>query len=497
MTDAEYGKKYAVYITPDGVRFLTNEISITIMDMLEKEPLSATNVSDVLNLQNSTVQSNLKKLARWNLVKSHIDENDRRRTIFEPVAVKIIQSRDALPPPPYQQQSDYNTDLQKIIDNFIENAHTKSHYFNTIITTSLKSWAMGIDARPTLKRSGELIAYSSKYQFGDVNLEKSIKSAEKFLNDAKVFPVNTSVEGTDVIMRIDHEFDSDFIRELISMPLIGFMQYAATSSQGTEYCIHSVRHFRNSMEIRFVPCKSKMKNSIGKDLVYMSRHAKSWPVSIYSIDGVSYIFGNQSQMRILEELEKESASLKTLTDTLSIPPVTVHSNLNKLIDDGIVGTIGERSSKYCKYKLNAQLILKNRERDCDIPVRVRESFTHNARFPKNFLMSVFNYINYLTLNAGLDISNIQSYAGKDIAYTIINDHSNDTSDFLELISGTDLGLGAQIIINKYVPLTLELINPNISPEEFEFMIPFFKSMVETGLNISTGDQYNVRMIHNI
>ncbi|MFA6951850.1 MAG: winged helix-turn-helix domain-containing protein [Candidatus Methanomethylophilaceae archaeon] len=62
MADIEYNDTYVICGTDKGVRFLTNPVSITIMDLLDSSKLTVSEIADKLGLSKSSIQSNMMKL---------------------------------------------------------------------------------------------------------------------------------------------------------------------------------------------------------------------------------------------------------------------------------------------------------------------------------------------------------------------------------------------------------------------------------------------------
>lgn len=483
MTDVEYGDKYAVFITKNGIKFLTNEVSLQIMDLLTHSGMTVTEISELLGQQKTSIQSNMKKLERWDFISSYIDENDKRKTVYVPSSVKILS--------PIVPSLDVDS-IEKEIVNMVNKEN--EHYKGIILLMMIESMKLGIDLGPLMLRGGSILAKYAGKDFKNMNTETLLRTVERYFAEAK-FPITElSFRNGDLYanIHIDRKLERSLM--MTHTMILGYMMEAISLNTGVRYCLGYVKEDQDgTTHAMMTPYLGKISDGSILDDMIKEDADGGWPLSIYYVNGKSVLFGNEVQVNILQILGISQISLKGLSNSLNIPPVTIHTNMNKLVESGVIGSDAARSSKYVRYGLRGEPAIIATEKEPLLRIEMDNLFKKYANSPSQYYKALFRYVNHSFRLVGFDISNIIRHIGMNISDSIIEDEPDISAmEFLNVVCEKNMGLGFKPSVVTYVPLTIILEREGQTHSEFRFIKPFYEGLFKFGLLKLTGDDYNIR-----
>ncbi len=482
MTDVEYGDEYAVFITSKGIKFLTNDVSLQIMELLAHSGMTVTELSDILDQQKTSIQSNVKKLERWDFITSYIDDNDKRKTVYVPSSVKIMN--------PIRTPFNIGP-LEKEIMGIMNKEG--GQYKGIILLMVLESMKLGLDFSPLMLRGGSLLAKYAEKNYKGMDTETLLKTIKKNFSDAK-FP-DTTLSFDDDELHIEMKMDPESERSLmmISPVMIGYLIEAISANTGIRYCIGYVKVDDNAVYAAITPYIGKIDNGTIIDEMIKEDFCNGWPLSIYHVEGNSVLFGNDVQVKILDILSRSEMSLKGLSNTLNIPPVTIHTNINKLIESRVIKSDNARSSKYVRYSLHGEPAITATKSEKNLRNEMEILFRRYASDPTQYYKAMFRYVNHSFRLVGFDISNIIKHIGMNVANSIIEENPEISAmDYLKKTCEKDMGLGFKPSVETYIPLTIRLDRKGQTLSEFRFIRPFYEGLFKFGLLRLTGDDHNIR-----
>jgi len=482
MTDVEYGDEYAVFITSKGIKFLTNDVSLKIMELLAHSGMTVTELSDILDQQKTSIQSNVKKLERWDFITSYVDDNDKRKTIYVPSSVKII---DPL-------TTSFNIDpLEKEIMGIMNKEG--GQYKGIILLMVLESMKLGLDFSPLMQRGGSLLAKYAEKNYNGMDTETLLKTIKKKFSDAKFPETTMSFEEGELHMEVRMDPESERSLVMISPVIIGYLIEAISSNTGIRYCIGHVEKDNAAVRAKIVPYVGKIDDNTVMDEMIKEDFCNGWPLSIYHVERNSILFGNDVQVKILDILSRSEMSLKGLSNTLNIPPVTIHTNINKLIESKVIKSDNARSSKYVRYSLHGEPVITATKSERNLRNEMEILFKRYANDPTQYYKAMFRYVNHSFRLVGFDISNIIRHIGMNVANSIIHENPEISAmDYLKKTCEKDMGLGFKPSVETYIPLTIKLERKGQTLSEFRFIKPFYEGLFRFGLLKLTGDEYNIR-----
>lgn len=483
MTDVEYGDKYAVFITDTGIKFLTNEVSLQIMELLTRSGMTVTEISELLGQQKTSIQSNMKKLERWDFISSYIDENDKRKTVYVPSSVKILC--------PVVPSLDIDSVEKDIIDTINKE---NEQYRGIILLMIIEAMKLGIDLSPLMLRGGSLLAKYAGKDFKNMDTGTLLRTMEKYFAEAKFPTTELSFKNGDLHAKIHMDRNLKKSLMMTHTMILGYMMEAISLNTGVRYCLGYVKEDSDGITHAMItPYIGKISNGTIIDDMIKEDTYSGWPLSIYYVNGKSVLFGNEVQVNILRTLDKSQMSLKGLSNSLNIPPVTVHTNMNKLVESGVIKSDAARSSKYVRYGLSGEPAIIATEKEPRLRIEMDALFKKYANSPSQYYKALFRYVNHSFRLVGFDISNIIRHIGMNISDSTIEDDPNISAmEFLNTMCEKNMGLGFKPSIVTYVPLTIILERDGQTLSEFRFIKPFYEGLFKFGLLKLTGDDYNIR-----
>lgn len=486
MADAEYGFRYAVFVTDNGVRYLTNEVSLQIMDALALSGMTASDLSLALGRSRTSIQSNVSKLERWGFVTSYVDESDRRRVIYVPTSTVILR------PCSPDIGENYEALEEEALHNMVK--VRGGHYPCMLVIMALEAMRMGLDMRDLLTRGGMILASKHRRLVSGMSSEDVARYLENHF---------TKVAFSDVAVAFD-KGDLNIVLSLHSrMRIAGHMMcdlaagYAVETMDAHTGRKHRVASLTYDAEGRTVMRISPYDGNVPMDSAVRRTipdvNDESWPFMIYYVDGRSVLLGNDAQIRILHHIRRSSVSPGELSEELGMPLVTVHSNLSKLNELGVIGADALPSSKMVRYRIKGLPVILTTEPCVTMKPERDIRLERELKSVMAGYEALFETLNSNLRSAGEDIRHITGNVGVRVAEFLVAEDKNITAaGFLKKVCETDMGLGYLPRITDFVPLTVVLNRNDDTFCTFGFIKPFYKGLLEHGLELLTGDNYNIR-----
>ncbi len=164
------GSAFDVYSTSSGLKQISNSVRQKILNELQEQDLSLSEIADLTNKAQSTLSVHLDKMVKMGLVSSRDDPSDNRRKIFylisDPVGSSVVP-RD---------------DLKEAIGNTINDSIGDSCTFMKGILRSviLGIEAIGFNMDPVLKDIGKQIGKELSKHMESDSLEGVIENIQEF-----------------------------------------------------------------------------------------------------------------------------------------------------------------------------------------------------------------------------------------------------------------------------------------------------------------------------
>lgn len=479
MADIEYSDHYAIFVTEGGIRYLTNPVSIRIMEMLQHSLMTSSDIALELGLSKSSIQSNMMKLSRMQLVDSYQDNDDKRRIIYYPVSFKCIESVD-VKPEVLRMEKDI---LDKIVTN------KKGHDSALLMLTSIMPLSVGISVDPLLERCGRLSAHYILKSMGKIDDDSFIEYMKNIYKEASFPPVEIELHGNILVAKLHHN-DNILIESLISTRLIiGSLCQSMMERTGNLYRMESIFDDGTTV-MTFKPYEICFKNR-RYDIASEDTRDDN-PYAIYFIGDRSVLFGNMTQIRILDALMDEKKSLKQLSEDLEIPPVTVHMNIAKLMEIGAISSDNDTRSKYVYYYINAlpMLVPIESEKGCILPIE--QMFSSLAEDPSNYYRCAFRYVTCALRITGIDGTGLMYRAGSNFAKALItHDPDIESEAFISKICSIDLSYKIDAKVISHIPLKISVNRGDLGNTEYRHVLSFYEGMIRSGLKELTGTDYKV------
>lgn len=478
MADIEYSDVYSVYMTDSGVRYLTNKTSIEIMKMLFTKEMTVTDLSEILGESKSSLQSNMMKLVRLGMVSSTIDPTDKRKVIYYATSSLMLC--------PVSTDTIDKSVLGDLIGKTIvaDDGYSKNH----LVLAMLMPYMMGVSIHPLLVRTSCVMASHCMSRFNKFIDDEFMTEFRKCALKAGLPYIDMDI-GREIKVYVDSSGMTKSEIYVMHSVVLGLAMRMIYLKTGTWYT-----------QIRY-------EYTEGKVIIYLSKyigdqkrvdyfmsmisHKKSdddWPFAILSKDNKTTLYGNRTQIKIIDALQKANLSLKELSDMLDVPAVTVHLNLMKLLESGAIAVIDDFKSKLVTYRMRADVLVTP-----GIKTHfsyVQDSVSDDGRF----IEMLYKHLIFSFRDAGVNLRNILGVLGAEVAKIWIKKNPGATAEqFLSIMESLNMGTGCKVKVVSYIPLKLSISNDNYHALS-EFMAPMFESAAITALKMITGVEYSVEMI---
>jgi len=480
MADIEYSDHYAIFVTEGGVRYLTNQVSIQIMDMLQHSLMTSSDIAIELGLSKSSIQSNMMKLSRMQLVDSYQDNDDKRRVIYYPTSFKCIESID-VKPEVLRMEKD-------ILDRIVTNK--EGHDSALLMLTSIMPLSVGISVDPLLERCGRLSAHYILKVMGKMDDDSFIERMKNIYKEASFPPVEIELHDEVLVARLHHDNDV-LVESLISTRLIiGSLCQSMMERTGNLYRAYSMLDDVDNTVIVFKPYEVHSKKR-RYDIASEDTREDN-PYAIYFVKDRSILFGNITQIKILNALISEKKSLKQLSEDLEIPPVTVHMNIAKLMEIGAIFSDNDTRSKYVYYYINALPMLVPIESEKGCVLLIEEMFSSLAEHPSNYYRCAFRYVTCALRMTGIDGTGLMYRTGSNFAKALISHEPDiEPETFISKVCGIDISYGIDAKVISYIPLKISVDRRDLGNTEYRHVLSFYEGMIKSGLKELTGTDYKV------
>lgn len=482
MADIEYSENYAIYLTKNGIRFLTNEISIRIMDLLLTKSMTATDISRELGISKSSVQSNMNKLSRIGYVTYYNDNSDGRKVFYVPASAKLISNGEPI------------SNLEGVEDRIIGKLVNKEDMYKGILDlTNLMSLKFGVDIRPLIFRLGSLIAYYQLRNKGELTLDQAIEEMNKLYNS--IFDIECEINLTDEDVQVKVHLGLEYISFApINDIIAGSVCKIMTMYRKKPYVVKSILDAGNDTTvISFAKYDGNMKIGTGVNILndevtkINSKNAKLY--SIYAVNGRSILFGNDTQISILDALGSGDMTLKELSEKLDILPVTIHVNMSKLMAIKAVMAKGDTKMKNTSYSLTAQPIVTAEKVESSAAKEVANLFETVDLYEDPFRV-ILGYISWTFRATGVGLRSIMDYLGSEIANRVMKKYPEDTAeqaiDRFTKIVVFRMGMTCE----TKIPLVFTTSDDH-TLSDLKYLTPFFAGFAQTALKTLTGHDYPV------
>ncbi len=483
MADIEYSNEYSVYMTPNGIRFLTNKVSIKIMGLLTVSERTVTEIAEILELSKSSIQSNMMKLARWELVVSNVDPADKRRVIYTISAMLLFKS--AIP------DDKLESETEDLIRHII--SRDGDYFKNMILLTGIMPYRHGSTILPLMARVSGMVASRFLPRMKNMSGADKLAVMQEFSRSIG-FPKTEVKMGERVTVRMDCNGVSDIESRVLRGLFAGFFNRYLYSEYGCWY--YQTTH--DITEDGFLVLE--FAKYIGDD-TYLNQlitdtpdnnKRNDWQFCIMSKGSETILFGNETQIKILGLLQGKKKSLKDISDELGIPPVTVHMNISKLMEVGVVVADNVTRSKYVFYTLDASPIAVPVGKEDGTFNKLKRQIDESNTEPSKFFEILSLFVIGIFRDAGIDVQFMLEKAGSNTASVYCKDNPDVTAqEFLEFVCDLSSGTGSKLTVNTYIPLCFNIDGIDGDLNRARYMAPMYKGMVETGLNLITGDIYRV------
>jgi DNA-binding MarR family transcriptional regulator/predicted hydrocarbon binding protein len=483
MADIEYSDHYAIFVTDGGVRYLTNPVSISIMDILQRSEMTSSEIALELNLSKSSIQSNMMKLSRWQLVNSYQDADDKRKVVYYPSSFKCLESVEVRP----EILRAEKTIVERIVLN------QKGHDSAILMLTSIIPLSVGISIDPLLERCGRLSAHYMWKKFSNMDDEQFIRAITEIYNRASFPTINVTLNGKDMTVEQTHHSQTSRESLISTRLMIGSLCQFMMERTGDPYHLDSVEEKDDTTYLIIKPYNCCCK--VNKGILASEEIREDRPYAIYLVGNRSILFGNETQIRILELLKEGKRSLKQLSEQLDIPPVTVHMNIAKLMETGAISSDNDTRSKYVYYDLQAipMLIPAKMEKGCTS--LVEEMFRSLADHPSDYYRYAFKYVTCALRLTGIDGTGLMYRTGSEFAKAMVSHDLNiEPEVFLDKACGINIGYDLNTKVLSRIPLKININRNRIGDMEFRHISSFYEGLIKSGLKELTGTDYNVFFI---
>lgn len=483
MADIEYSDHYAIFVTDGGVRYLTNPVSICIMDMLQRSEMTSSEIALELNLSKSSIQSNMMKLLRWQLVNSYQNANDKRKVVYYPSSFKCMESVEVKP----EILRAEKTIVERIVLN------QKGHDSAILMLTSIIPPSVGICIDPLLERCGRLSAHYMWKKFGNMNDDQFIKTITEIYNKASLPSIKIRIDRKHMIVEQTHHGQTARESLISTRLVIGSLCQFMMERTGDPYHLGSVEEKDDTTYLTIKPYNSSHKRK--KEILALGDMRDDWPYAIYLVRNRSILFGNETQIRILELLKEGKRSLKQLSEELDMPPVTAHMNIAKLMETGAISSDSDTRSKYVYYDLRAIPMLVPARTEKGRTSLVEKMFQSLADDPSDYYRYAFRYVTFALRLTGIDGTGLLHRTGSEFAKAMVShDPSIEPEIFLDEACGIDIGYDLKTKVLSHIPLRININGNGMDDMEYKHISSFYEGLIRSGLMELTGTDYKVSFV---
>lgn len=407
---------------------------------------------------------------------------DRRRVIYYKSCIVIARSVEI----------DSNAEKMgmKIIRDIIKDPKMVG---STLCLIGYVPLSMGLNMNPLIERFGMLAAQAMLDKHAKTSADDIYALIEEIVRSYSPIPTELVIDDDSIVIMQKTEDHIKPEAQVFNIMLIGAIRMLV-------YPILNARHYvsegweedgRSCIRLNKIPGYTEgmipiLSRSAGRD---------DWEYSVYLVNGRSILFGNHTQIQILEALNKKMLSLKQLSNVLDIPAVTVHVNLAKLLEIGAIQANDERGTKYMRYRLVSVPLLTPCKKTPEIGRNIEKLMKENAVNPEDYSKNIFKYINYAFRMTGVDSGGLLYKAGRDFAKALVDSNKGiEPQDFIGLVTDVSPDHHFNVDVVSYIPLRLALSGECVGYVEPKHVESFYTGMIEAGLEELLGINQSVTFV---
>lgn len=196
-------------------------------------------------------------------------------------------------------------------------------------------------------------------------------------------------------------------------------------------------------------------------------------------------------MAVLSESDRTLADMSRILET---PLSTLFSNLNKMVEDGLIESFSHSDDKRkVLYSQKAVKLIESKKPEPGVAGVASEVLNNAMKDPTNFYKSIVTYVSMITTMTGLDLGPLFERAGRIMANIKKDDFQCEKVEDLipkikEFCTKADM---PDITVFTFVPLTIILHLENYGSKDAPNMFRSTKGFITQALSNLTGMSYTV------
>jgi len=336
-------------------------------------------------------------------------------------------------------------------------------YKSIIMFINFSSFKIGLNIGPLMERAGRILANVMKDDLRSDKVEELIPklkaySAKVNLPDITVF---TFVPLT-IILQLD--FGTTSKPENLYSMTRGFIVQALSNHTGLCYKTMNAEVFgSDNSKLKFVlepetivgERRSKIIGS-DKPMVINNNNDLEY-FEIYATERGTIFNSNTTQISILNKLKTSPYTLSELSRILNISQSTVFSNINKMVDNGLIALSDNQvDNRKVLYKLTSTKIISQKAIVEGAEQKSYAAIERAAKNPDSFFRCLFDFILYESDVIGLELSNISYLVGIQFAKKIKEVNSScKIEEIMDRLCKNSEMIGAESVsVMTYIPMTI-------------------------------------------
>lgn len=441
------------YLTEEGIVSVTDSTKMSILGELANSDKTLADLSRILNIPLSTLFSNLSKMVDRGLVISYGSSDDNRKILYTLTAMKLIESVE--PDPSFEGL------LTDVLGRAVSDPGS---FYRSIITfVNFYTSKIGLNMGPIMEKAGGTLATVMKEDLRSDKVEELIPKLRAYaikahLPDITVF---TFVPLT-IIMQLDYGTTSkpDNIFKLT----MGFVMQALSDHTGLSYRISNAEVFgSDNSKFKFVlEPESAMdekfpKIVMGDDMIPVKFDDATEYFELYTTDRGIVYNSNTTQISILDRLRISPYTLSELSRDLTISQSTVFSNLNKMLDSGlIVVSENQIDNRKVLYKTTSVRILTQKTPVEGAEKKAYAAMVRATENPETFFRCLFEFLSYGCDVIGVDPSDSARLVGSEYAKAVKEKNPDcKIEEIMDKICKNSDIIGAESVnLVTYIPMTI-------------------------------------------
>ena len=444
---------FQLYLTEGGIVFVTDDVRMSILEELAEADKTLAELSRILNVPLSTLFSNLNKMVSQSLIASCPCSDDKRKIMYSLVSMKLIESID---PDSNVKESPFDL-LNKAVSD------PGWFYRSIMMFINFSSFKIGLNIGPLMERAGRILANVMKDDLRSDKVEELIPKLKAYFVKANLpdITVFTFVPLT-IILQLDFGTTSK-PDNLYSMTR-GFIVQALSNHTGLCYKTLNAEIFgSDNSKFKFILEPETMVGErrskiIGRaEAIVVKDNGPMEYFEIYATERGTVYNSNATQLSILDKLKTSSYTLSELSRDLDISQSTVFSNLNKMVDDGLIAVSDNQAdNRKVLYKLTCTKILSQKAIVKDAEQRSYAAIERAAKNPDSFFRCLFDFLLYESDVIGLELSDIAYLVGSEFAKKIKEANFGcKIEEIMDKICKNSDMIGAESVsVMTYIPMTI-------------------------------------------